>query len=203
MEIGCYTMLPLVMRAERWLGVGFTAVLALLLAGFPLLLQDSGGHGEATVYLGLASFFLTGSALYRAGSYLDRFRPQFTRLAILGAPVVFLGSTPLMATPVVAQLVMGSWVYCVAFAPQAIRIENDVSYGAYLLHFPLIQLSVLHGWLPANLLASVAIIAGVTTTLAWVSYRNLERPMVRLGHRLAQAKAWRGSWSEARRAGRG
>jgi len=109
--------------------------------------------------------------------------------ALVGLPLVFLGSAPLMALPIVAQLVVGIWVYCVAFAPRTIRLESDVSYGAYLFHFPVLQLGMLHGWLTGNLVVVMAIVLGVTTALAWASYRFLEHPMVRLGHRLARAGA--------------
>ena len=184
-EIACYVALPWVLAAQRRLGLAWTASLALLLAAYPLLV---GGAGEprGVVYLSLASFFFTGSLLYAWGHLLDRHRALFLPVALAGAPIVLVGSPWLMPVPIVAQLVVGLWVYCVAFASRTIVIRNDVSYGAYLLHFPIIQLGLVHGLLVGGWLAIAPKVLLATTALAWLSFRYLERPMINLGHRLSR-----------------
>ncbi|MGH2394953.1 MAG: acyltransferase family protein, partial [Candidatus Limnocylindria bacterium] len=184
-EIACYIALPFVLAAQRRLGIAFTAGLALLLAGYPLLSGGAGGP-HAAIYLGLASFFLTGSLLYRWGHHLDRYQALFLPLGIVGAPLVVLGASSVMRVPIGAQVVVGLWVYCVAFAGRTIAVKDDISYGAYLLHFPLIQLGLLHGLLFDEVLLSTALVVLATTALAWLSFRHLERPMIRLGHRLSR-----------------
>jgi peptidoglycan/LPS O-acetylase OafA/YrhL len=183
-EIACYIALPFVLAVQRRLGLGVTAGLTLLLAGYPLVMGDWGGpHGS--VYLLLASFFFTGSLLYSWGHYLDRFQALFLPIGLIGAPIVVLGASLVMAVPVGAQIVVGLWIYCAAFAARTITVKNDVSYGAYLLHFPLIQLGLLHGLLPDDVRATAVVVLLVTTILAWLSFRYLERPMISLGHRLS------------------
>jgi peptidoglycan/LPS O-acetylase OafA/YrhL len=184
-EIACYIALPVVLAVQRRLGVAFTAALALLFAGYPLLLSG-GGEPHSTVYLSLASFFLAGSLLYGWGPYLDRYKALFLPLGLVGAPLVVLGASSVMKVPIGAQIVVGLWVYCVAFAGRTITVRNDVSYGAYLLHFPLIQLGLLHGLLFEDVLLTTALVVLATTTLSWLSFRHLERPMIRLGHRLSR-----------------
>lgn len=184
-EIACYIALPWVLAAQRRLGLAWTAALALLFAAYPLLV---GGAGEprGVVYLGLASFFFTGSLLYAWGHHLERYRALFLPVAVVGAPIVLVGSPWLMPVPIVAQVVVGLWVYCVAFAGRTIVIRNDVSYGAYLLHFPIIQLGLVHGLVGGSWLAIAPKVLLATTALAWLSFRYLERPMINLGHRLSR-----------------
>jgi peptidoglycan/LPS O-acetylase OafA/YrhL len=184
-EIACYIALPFVLAAQRRLGIAFTAGLTLLLAGYPLLLNGA-AEPHGTVYLLLASFFLAGSLLYHWGHYLDRYQALFLPLGAVGAPLVVLGASWVMAVPIGAQLVVGLWVYCVAFAGRTMVVKSDVSYGAYLLHFPLIQLGLVHGVLFDDVLMTTALVMLATTALAWLSFRHLERPMIRLGHRMSR-----------------
>jgi peptidoglycan/LPS O-acetylase OafA/YrhL len=183
-EIACYIALPWVLKLERRLGIAFTVGLTLLLAGYPLLRSGPGDPRGAT-YLMLASFFMVGSLLYRWGHHLDRFKALFLPVAVAGAPLVVLGASTLMKVPIGAQLVVGLWVYCVAFAGRTITLKNDVSYGAYLLHFPLIQLGLVHGLLFDDVWVTTALVMLVTTALSWLSFSRLEGPMIRLGHRLS------------------
>ena len=184
-EIACYIALPFVLAAQRRLGMVWTASLALLCAAYPLLVSGAGGPRGA-VYLSLASFFFTGSLLYTWGHLLDRYRAYFLPVAVAGAPIVLAGSPWLMPVPIAAQIVVALWVYCVAFAERTIVIRNDVSYGAYLLHFPIIQLGLVHGLLAGGWLAIAPQVLLATTALAWLSFRYLERPMINLGHRLSR-----------------
>jgi len=184
-EIACYIALPCVLAAQRRLGMVWTAGLALLCAAYPLLWSGPADGAHGAVYLSLASCFLTGSLLYAWGHHLDRFRTLFLPVAVTGAPIVLAGSAWLMPVPIVAQVVVGLWVYCVAFAGRTIAVKNDVSYGAYLLHFPIIQLGLVHGLLAGSWLATAPKVLLATTVLAWLSFRYLERPMINLGHRLS------------------
>ena len=184
-EIACYIALPWVLAMQRRLGMVWTAGLALLLAAYPLLVSGA-GEPRGVVYLSLASFFFTGSLLYVWGHHLDRYRALFLPVAVAGGPIVLAGSPWLMPLPIVAQIVVGLWVYCVAFAGRTIVIRNDVSYGAYLLHFPIIQLGLVHGLLVGGWLTIAPKVLLATTALAWLSFRYLERPMINLGHRLSR-----------------
>ena len=60
---------------------------------------------------------------------------------------------------------------------------GEISFSLYLLHMPVIGVLYRHRVLPPGWPAWVA--AEVSILLAWVSYRLIERPGMRLGHRLA------------------
>lgn len=58
-----------------------------------------------------------------------------------------------------------------------------LSYGAYLWHFPVIY--ALRSWdaWPAALVPASALVYAATFAIAWVSWRALERPVIRWAHR--------------------
>ncbi len=185
-EIACYIALPWVLAVRRRLGPAFTAGLALLFAAYPLLMGGIRVDAPGAVYVSLAGFFFMGSLLYEWGHHLDRYRALYLPLAVAGAPLMLLDSTAVMNVPIGAQIVVGLWVYCVAFAGRSITVKHDVSYGAYLLHFPIIQLGLLHGLLFGGQLAITLLVMLVTSVLAWLSFHYLEHPMIGLGHRLSR-----------------
>ena len=185
-EIACYALLPLALGMRRRMGQAPTIALTIALAGSPLLLSGLFKQAQTSSYVGLAAYFLTGSALFYLGPYLDRYRRQFLKVAVLGTPLVFILSHWIVALPIVAQFVLGLWVYCFAFTPRTVTLQNDVSYGAYLLHFPIVQIGLLHGWLRHGLAVSLVSVVLVTTLLAWMSFKYVEQPMIRLGHRISR-----------------
>ncbi len=79
----------------------------------------------------------------------------------------------------------------------ATRFLGRISYSVYLLHFVVLHLALNsldtflpEPWqnsLPAFLLLFAVTLAG-TSALAWLTYRWVEQPCVRLGHRLAAAR---------------
>lgn len=188
-EIACYVALPAVLALQRRAGVGATAVLAIGLGAYPLIAAAVHQPAPGEVYLGLACFFLVGSLLYHWGARLMRYDAWFLVLGVLGAPLVLIGSPIIMRMPIVAQLLVAGWVFAVAFARPKVAIDHDVSYGAYLLHFPLIQLGLIHHLVPTDSARlTVLVVVMATTALAWASFHRLERPMIRLGHRLARRR---------------
>jgi peptidoglycan/LPS O-acetylase OafA/YrhL len=57
--------------------------------------------------------------------------------------------------------------------------ENDISYGVYIYHMPLVNLLLWSGILGGR---GFALLAGGTIALAWLSWRLVERPALGLKH---------------------
>jgi peptidoglycan/LPS O-acetylase OafA/YrhL len=69
---------------------------------------------------------------------------------------------------------------------------GGVSYGLYLLH-PFVM-EAMDPWMPSPTLARFAIITGVTSVFAWLSWRWFESPVLRLSDRLLLATSrWAGA----------
>jgi peptidoglycan/LPS O-acetylase OafA/YrhL len=119
----------------------------------------------------LMAFFAAGSLLWAARHQI---RVTPLTLAASGAVVVaaaLVGATPLLAPLPLAYTLLGAAQYL----PD---LEGDISYGVYLYGFPVQQ--VLHQALPSAhrwLFAFLAVVP--TVTLAWLSWRTVERPALR------------------------
>jgi peptidoglycan/LPS O-acetylase OafA/YrhL len=82
-------------------------------------------------------------------------------------------------------LLVGALVYICAFNLPQIPLKYDISYGAYLIHAPLIQLSLLFG-LFEDSTRFLFMLLVVVYVLAFCAEKFVELPMVRLGKTLSK-----------------
>lgn len=125
---------------------------------------------------GQMSFFITGIAFALA----DLRSRDLNRLAVVGAVLLALS----LATPFAEALrAAGLGAVSIWIAKGAPRLpdaarEGDLSYGLYILHFPIIQTLVALGLFKEPLLGMV--VAAITTLAgALVLWRYVERPALR------------------------
>ena len=81
-------------------------------------------------------------------------------------------------------VLLGILVYFCVFNLPIINLKRDVSYGVYLFHAPLIQISILLG-LFANTITFLTVLIVVVFVLALLAEKFVERPGIRLGKKLA------------------
>jgi peptidoglycan/LPS O-acetylase OafA/YrhL len=92
---------------------------------------------------------------------------------------VTLGSLPIMALGVAYLALCSAWL--------PIRLRTDVSYGVYVLAYPTQTLLVIAG-LGTSVFILVGVSIAVVMPLAWLSWRFVEQPALRIvrGHTSAR-----------------
>lgn len=102
--------------------------------------------------------------------------------AALWKPVLLLTFSLAAGGVIVASL--GSDLVSHVLAQRVMVFFGEISFSLYLLHMLVIGVLFRHRVLPPGMPAWVAV--GTSILLAWISYRFIEKPGMRLGHRLAQ-----------------
>jgi peptidoglycan/LPS O-acetylase OafA/YrhL/glycosyltransferase involved in cell wall biosynthesis len=184
-EVGFYLLVPLIWGAVRRHGIGVLAILFLLSALYHVVLTHAGELRYAKQLPGQLQYFALGMAAYRF-----RHRLRFGRRAGLAATIALavlatglrIGQPPLLFPAVVAALVI-----IAALRTPRIPLRLDISYGVYLLHAPVIQLSLLFGLYRPGWDGLAATIA-VTVLLAVMAERFVEAPGIALGRRLSAGR---------------
>lgn len=183
---GWRTMLPFAMIL---FGLSFIGPYVHLLGGFSNL---------APLYA-----FIAGVMLHFAGSQLVKSsRDSSVWIAALfsGALLLYCGFQKQTAPIILLETISsGGLIAIISFAPISLfsfldagvsRFFGQVSYSFYLLH--MIGLSValritsVAGWPVASAFLTTVLAIALTTPLAWLSWRYIERPFVRWGRSFGQ-----------------
>lgn len=170
-----------ILRRARWT-VPALAVVVLVLT----LLQEAGAEvlvGDLTLRLVLA--FLVGSA---AWLYADRL-PMNSVLAaaaaaVFGVSVLTLDNYRLIGIVPLAYVL----VWLGTCLPRSVSLRQDLSYGIYIYHWPVLQLLAATSLVSAPV--PVFIVVGATTTAAaaFVSWHLVEHPALRQKNRFRSVK---------------
>jgi peptidoglycan/LPS O-acetylase OafA/YrhL len=193
-EIGFYLIMPLIWMATRRLGWSLLVVLFVSSAAYQLMMKHAGYPELARQLPGQLQFFVLGIALYRLQGR-PALSPRFACAAALGVgcAITAMHHTTL---PVIYPLLIAALVALVALKAPTLSMETDMSYGVYLIHGPIIQLSLLLGLYRQDLIGLVVTLA-VVFALAWSAERIIEAPGIDLGRRLIRHVSQRQSSTSA------
>lgn len=184
-EVGFYLILPWLWMATR--RFGFIFLLMLFIASTIYAVATHALPSD-TLYKqlpGQLRFFVVGMMLYRYGPTL-RITTLMAAIAVLllFALCSYRAEFPML---IVYPLCVGLLVYLIAMRLPVWRLDQDISYGVYLLHAPLIQFSLLLGYYeysPGFLL----LILTITFALAFAAEKWIEKPWIDYGRKLQQGR---------------
>lgn len=183
-EVAFYLLLPLLWYLSKRFGDWVLFALYVASTAYMAITMHYGMDTLAKQLPGQMRFFLVGMALYR---YRDALTfPTLPGVFVAcGLFMIFEYYHQSLIVESLSPLLCGLILFICVFRFPSIPLPFDISYGVYLLHGPLIQLSLLLGifrdtaWFLTLLLASVILIS-------LAAERYIEQPGVELGKRLAR-----------------
>lgn len=185
-EVLCYLSVPLVAtlavvigRSHRWFAQGFVGLLLITCAG--IMIVRSGGDDPVALIDHLARFFF---AFYLGvGAWFLRRRISLSFIAVVALFAVtylFLGSP---ISPVLEIIAVGYFTYWLGSLDFGWfgRFTNreDISYGVYLIGFPIQQMWLVLWPAPYPVAANIALTLLIVVPLAFLSWRIIERPALK------------------------
>ncbi len=182
-EVGFYAVLPFLWMARQRFGFGVLVALFFASAAYYTVLTGAGHYELAKQLPGQLQFFIVGMAGYM---FADRVRlggfwAVLAMILLAGLVTLLLGTR----IPVVYPILIGALVIVTALHVPALPIRSDISYGVYLLHAPLIQISLLFGIYVASWWG-LAVLLAVVISLAFLAERVIELPGIDVGRRLVK-----------------
>ncbi len=179
-EVMFYLVLPLLAWLLRFAGRYVWVAFILIYAGaeaWRIGFSHIEQHELARQLPGQLSFFITGMVLYT--QRLDGWRLDVAGL--LGA-ILFVASLTLEAFEPARALGLGALTVWAATGltrlPNAARF-GDLSYGVYILHFPIIQMVVTFGLFQINPWLGVSTALTTSAIAAFVLWHLIEKPALR------------------------
>lgn len=183
-EVAFYLVLPLLAWALRRAGRWKWAMLAsLYIAGevWRAVFLSSGEPGAASLARqlpGQMSFFVAGMAMWLVW---DRAEQAGWRAAIVGA-VILAASIWIEALIPLRAIGLALLIATAAFASgpalNAARF-GDISYGVYIIHFPIIQALVAAGLFAFNPALGIAVSVAIVIALSYALWHLVEKPALR------------------------
>lgn len=188
-EVAFYALVPVfavMMRSSK------TIQLALLISAyyashlFSQFMTSMALENETNIYEivgkqlpGQLRFFIVGALIF----YLRLESSLFLKIGGILSVLFFIFSRP-GEGDIIYPIVLGLIVLSFSFNTIAINLKiiGDLSYGAYLIHFPVIQLIVLYGVFDFSLIVGTTLTFFVVSVLALLSWHCIEKPMLQRPH---------------------
>jgi peptidoglycan/LPS O-acetylase OafA/YrhL len=182
-EVGFYLVLPFLWLGVRRYGASLLIGTFALSAIYYAAVNHAGNYELAKQLPGQLQFFVLGIAAYRYRERLVIGRIAGLALAVaLG--VIF--TALLQPHPnVLYPLVVGAFTIMAALKTPPLHLRTDISYGVYLLHAPVIQLSLLFGIYRPDWLGVIATMT-VVLLLSLGAERIIEAPGIAFGKYLTK-----------------
>lgn len=199
-EVMFYTFVPVLVWGYRKLGKGNVLVAVYALS---VLYRGALGwaHARSGAHLwlelqrqlpGQLAYFVAGAALYLYRDRAERHWPALCALAVAAYLAYALPDSPvlrMMLEPLALGIVVVYAAYGLPYLGNFARF-GDLSYGIYIIHFPVIQALIALGIYAGNGVAALAMTLALTAVLAYLSWHLVEKPFLarRSHYRLAEGR---------------
>ncbi len=185
-EMGFYLIVPAVWLLLRRTGLFMIIAIFAVSSAYHFYFEDIGRMTLAKQLPGQMRFFIVGIAFYK---YHDLIKIN-TKVAIALSLVLFVACTMLryeMWFDVIYPVLIGALVYLTAMRLPAYPLSFDFSYGIYLLHAPIIQISILLGVF-ADSWVYLSVLLVALFILAYLAEIFIEKPGIALGKAITRKR---------------
>lgn len=126
---------------------------------------------------GQLAFFIAGGAAYY---YLDCLR-QFARWLVPTAILVFVAhsSLPWIIVEPIALAILVGYAACIFPSLGNFSKYGDLSYGIYIVHFPIVQLFVAQGWFNTQPWLMLGVACLIILSASFLLWHLIEKPFLR------------------------
>lgn len=187
-EVMFYVALPIYVLLVRRFGLPFL-LLSWAAAFLYRYALDAYSLVLARQLPGAMTFFIAGYVLHHYGAAFAMMasrRKLLSAFAFFGLAVIYLFA-PFADLQSLAQLLLLMIIlYMIAFYAKPIRLRYDVSYGVYLLHFPVFATLVHVNFMPAMPQMAFAVGCALVLVLSFVANILIEEPAIRWGKKKAK-----------------
>ncbi|MEZ5692237.1 MAG: acyltransferase [Rickettsiales bacterium] len=182
-EVMFYMIVPFLYWLLRKYTITLIVAIYVLSTIFAATCQHYGMDTLAKQLPGQMRFFIMGIALYH---YQDKIQINH-KMAFITALILFTICSLRHDLPImfIYPALMGFLVFICALRLPVFLIKYDISYGVYIIHAPLIQISLLLGFFE-NSIGFLAALFILIYSLAFCVEKTIEIPMVKLGKKLSK-----------------
>lgn len=181
-EIVFYIAVPIIFYFyKKW---GMTILFLLYLSSvFYMICMDYLGSEKLLVqFPAQLRLFITGSILYILINKIDKIQIFILSLFSILFLIFFPESHFFIFS--VYPILLGIIVICIVFYTYSIKISFDFSYSFYILHFPIIQISLYLGMNPKEPFISFITLFMVIILFSFLSEKYIEKRFIKIGKTL-------------------
>jgi peptidoglycan/LPS O-acetylase OafA/YrhL len=183
-EVFFYVLVPMIYGLyKKW---GFKGILVVYIfsAMYLFAVSYNGGGQLSVLFPAQLRLFLSGILLY---ILLDKREVNYSVfLTVLTVSILVSLLNDIFFISFFYPFLLSAILWLLAFKIKKIKINFDFSYSFYILHFPVIQLSLYFNVHPSNPLLGFVLLFTIILVLSFYSEKYIEKKLVTVGKRFAK-----------------